>query len=398
MTAGVYIHIPFCDIRCGYCDFFTVADQREKMPEYLDALLREIDITSAQPQWRQERFATLYFGGGTPSLLTPDQLARIIAAVSAHFHLTADPEVTLETNPTTVDRAKLAAFRDAGINRLSLGVQSFHEHELKFLDRDHSVAESVAAFEAARAAGFDNVSFDLIYTLPGQTLAQWQATLDHTTELGPEHISAYTLTYEKGTPLFRQLQSGSFRVSPEEKQRQMQLTTIECLHARGFEQYEVSNFSRPGVHSRHNQKYWDNSPYLGLGASAHSYRDDRRYWNVRSISGYLDALRDARFPVAGEDVLGRDEIEFETVYLGLRQNRGVHLLSFEQRTGQSLFARYAKTVRKFFPLPPRNDALMRHLTSGAESLSGEYMRIEDGYLRLTREGFLVCDAICADFL
>ncbi len=398
MTAGLYIHIPFCEIRCGYCDFFTAANQEEQIPAYLQAICREIDLYSGTQEWQQQQFSTLYFGGGTPSLLTPTQIYDVITHAQKRFSFVSDSEITLEANPNTVNTAKLAACRHAGVNRLSLGVQSIHENELKFLDRDHTAKQSVSAFTAAQAAGFDNISLDLIYSLPKQQLQQWRQTLTHVVELAPQHISAYSLTYEEGTPLSTQLRKGRFAPASDERQRTLQLAAIDILGEHGLEQYEISNYAKPGYRSRHNQKYWDGSPYLGLGASSHSYLDNRRFWNVRNTAAYISALNQERLPVHGSEILTQDENEFESVYLGLRQSRGLQLTAFEQKTGVPFFQRYSSTLEKFFPPNIKQEQFQKELLGGSKSLNADLMQICDGYLRLTREGIMLCDAICSEFV
>lgn len=342
-------------------------------------------------------FQTLFFGGGTPSLLQAGQISDLIDTVSGRFKLAPRAEITLEANPGTVDQKKLQGYRAAGVNRLSLGVQSFQPEELQLLDRLHSAADAVRCFENARKAGFENINLDLIFAIPGQTLRTWQHSLRLAVALQPEHISAYNLTYEEGTPLTRQLQQGEVAACNEDLQKEQFLTAIEFLEAHGYSQYEISNFARPGFACQHNQKYWDASPYLGLGVSAHSFVDNRRFWNVSNLGQYMAMLAEDRLPVVGQELLGQETYAFERVFLGLRQSRGIYLKSFETETGISFFEKYAEPVSSFLPANLKNARLTAELTEGTRKLRGRLLEIEGGFLRLTRQGILLCDSICAEF-
>ncbi len=398
VSAALYIHIPFCTRRCGYCDFFTVAGQAAAIPDYLQAVERELGIYARQPQISALHFETLYFGGGTPSLLSPAQVGHLIELATRRFDFAPDPEITLEVNPETVTEAKLRGFRAAGVNRLSFGVQSFRPQELAFLERAHSVGQAERCFEAARRVGFHNLSLDLIYGLPGQTLASWEENLHRACALALEHISAYNLTFEAGTPLTRRLRAGEFRSLPDARQRDLHLRTMELLRANGYEHYEISNYCRPGFRSRHNCKYWDGSPYLGLGASAHSFVGSRRFWNVRGLKSYLDSLKRDVLPLAGEECLSPEQVSFERVFLGLRQRRGVRLRDFDATSGVSFFERFQKPLHKLFSADLRNPRLLSGLLDGTLSLESPWLKIEAGFLRLTDQGVVLCDAICAEFI
>ncbi len=397
MTAGLYIHIPFCEHICGYCDFYRVAQRESQIPVYLQALKKEINLYSEDPAVNGLRFETLYFGGGTPSLLTPAQLDSLVQTVFSKFHFVSQPEITVETNPGTVNLQKLRGFRTAGVNRLSLGIQSFRADELKLLDRIHSVEDAVACFNDARQAGFDNISIDLIFALPSQTVGDWKRNLKAAVALAPNHISAYNLTFEEGTPLTRQLQTGVFQKLCEELQAEMQLTTIEYLSARGYAHYEISNYAQPNFHSRHNQKYWDGSPYLGLGTSAHSFVGPRRFWNFAHLAKYQESLSSDKRPVTGEEYLDLEDQAFEKVFLSLRQRRGIHLRSFEIELHMSFFDNYLQALSKFFCEDFHDRELTQGLINGARKLKSRLLEFEDGFLRLTTPGVLVCDAICSEF-
>jgi len=395
-TAGLYLHFPFCNIRCGYCDFFTVTKKPDLIPAYLEALMTEAEIYAKDSAWQSRPFSTIFFGGGTPSLLQLGQISSLLNHFQKQFNFCPEVEITLETNPNTVNREKLASFLSAGINRLSFGVQSFHTHELNFLDRDHSQNHSLSAFENARQVGFENISVDLIHSLPGQSMQDWRYNLKRTIAIAPEHISAYCLTYEEGTPLSVLKQKGKFKPAAEERQREIQLTTIDFLEKSGYPQYEISNFAKPGFESQHNQKYWDGSPYLGLGPSSHSYAVNQRWWNIANLNGYIKSLKNNILPVQEMETLTSEAFSFEKIYLGLRQMQGVNLRAFEHTTGVSIFQRYRPTLEKFFgaDFNERESSL----TAGRSEAYTKLLQIKDGFLQLTQEGTLLSDSVFSEFL
>lgn len=396
MTAGLYIHIPFCSIRCGYCDFYTVTQAHAAIPSYLEALKREIQLFAERDEVKALDFGTIYFGGGTPSLLEAGQIGALIAHAFSHFRFHEPVEITIEANPGTVSLDQFKEFRRVGVNRVSIGVQSFSEAELRFLDRDHSAEQSIRCVQNARKADFENLSLDLIFGLPEQEVDTWMQNLHRAAALEPDHISAYNLTFTDGTPLTRQLRQGRFELCDEEKQRSMQLAAIEILDTYRYPQYEISNYARPGFESRHNRKYWDGSPYLGLGASAHSLLGQKRFWNIRNYRLYTEFLAQDKLAISGEEQLGRDDVCFERLFLGLRQRRGVSLSEFEICTGIGFFEKYGSTLNKFFDCHFNNE-LLSALTLGKSNLKTKLMEFENGFLKLTEEGILVCDAICAEF-
>lgn len=379
-TAALYLHIPFCEQRCRYCDFYTVAKREQAIPQYLDALLAEIALFAEQPFWQQQKYATIFMGGGTPSLLGIAQVDALLQALRAHFCVTDDAEITMEANPGTVSRETLAGYRRAGVNRLSLGVQTFWEDELQQVDRLHSVRDIYETVAHAQAAGFHNLSIDLIFALPGQRPHRWRHNLEQAVQLAPEHISAYNLTIEEGTPLFKMLKSGELRQLSEWQARTVYNFTIDYLAANGYAQYEVSNFARPGFHSRHNSKYWDGSAYLGLGASAHSFDGQRRFSNVGNYVHYIRKLENRQLPCAFEEMLTPAQRQFEMIFLGLRRSEGLDLSAYSATFQRNFMADYGRQLEK--------------MMSGGRAL----LQLENGHLRLTREGLLLCDAVCAEFL
>ncbi|MBI4586286.1 MAG: radical SAM family heme chaperone HemW [Planctomycetes bacterium] len=333
--AGLYLHVPFCRKRCPFCDFAISCDL-SKASAWEEAIGREAARWAGA--WGQP-FDTVYFGGGTPSLLEPERLERILGRLRATFEIDGQAEVTLEANPGTLGPAGLSRLFEIGVNRLSLGVQSFDEGDLILLGREHGVADSLNAFRWARQAGFRNQVIDLIYGLPGRSAEHWREQLRRAIELGPEHISAYMLTYEPGTAFTRRKERGEFREPPEGEALELFLMTREELEKGGYEHYEISSFARPGFQSRHNRKYWEGAPYLGLGPSAHSFRDPERFWNYPRLKDYLDALAAGRSPIAGGEILSREEKRFEQLFLGLRTSRGLELEEFYKEFGEGEAAR-----------------------------------------------------------
>ncbi|KAA3657565.1 MAG: coproporphyrinogen III oxidase family protein, partial [Calditrichaeota bacterium] len=378
-AAALYIHIPFCAKRCDYCDFYTVANQEHVIPSYLAALQKEIAQYAEIPHWQNQNFSTIYFGGGTPSLLSPQQVQHIIEILKNAFTFAHDTEVTFEVNPGSTTRENMQGYVEAGVNRISIGAQSFLPDELQQLDRLHSVDETITTVESARVAGIDNLSIDLIFALPRQRPSRWRYSLERAIALQPEHISAYNLTIEQGTPLQKSVAAGKVHPMSEWRQRLFYDHTIGFLEQHGYSHYEVSNYSKPGFESRHNSKYWDGSFYLGLGASAHSFDGARRFWNVRSFAQYIKKLQNAQLPIAGEEILTQPQREFETIMLGLRQKSGLDVQDFEHIFQIDFQRKYHKQLAK---LTMQNPPLLNW---------------ENSRLALTREGWLLCDAVCAEF-
>ena len=383
--ASLYIHIPFCEHKCIYCDFYSIAPNesasRSELPtaHFVTRLLKEMELRSNDLRFHAN-YETVFLGGGTPSLLSVNELGTILDAVRRNFQFEPAAEVTLETNPGTVDRRKLEAFRSLGINRLSIGIQSFHEDDLKFLTRIHSAGQAKACVRDAWNAGFENVSLDLMFSLPHQTRERWKSNLDQAMELCPSHISCYSLIVEPNTPLANMVASKQISILSNEDDASLYEMTIGYLAERGFEQYEVSNFAKPGLKSRHNSNYWNHTNYLGFGPSAHSFwntdEGPQRWWNVPSIVGYLDRLSDGDLPVAGSERLSPGQIIDEEIYLGLR-SEGIDIEGFRKRHGKDVTVEHRALV----------DDLLEH----------QLAVVENGRLRLTLAGYMVCDEICASF-
>ncbi|SHE81416.1 oxygen-independent coproporphyrinogen-3 oxidase [Desulfacinum infernum DSM 9756] len=336
---GLYVHVPFCRGKCAYCDFYSEPSEALAF-RWVDAVLREADLYKDL----FSRFDTLYLGGGTPSLLSGEDLRRLLTGLRERFHFEASAEITLEANPDDVSPDRASLWRGLGINRLSLGVQSFDDRMLRLLGRRHNASQAVAAVETAREAGFSNLGVDLMWGLPEQTLAHWQSTLERALAFSPEHLSCYELTLERGTPFHQRALRGELSLPSEEESRRIFTTTSRFLETRGYVHYEISNFARgEPFQSRHNRKYWHHVPYLGLGPSAHSFDGRRRWWNVRSVRAYCERLEGGATPVAGEEVPGPDERRLEALLLGFRTREGVplHLVGESHRVRRAVEAAVA---------------------------------------------------------
>ncbi|MBO0706745.1 MAG: radical SAM family heme chaperone HemW [Candidatus Dormibacteraeota bacterium] len=320
----LYLHIPFCRHKCGYCDFNAYAGMDRQMPAYVEALERELDVALATRPFGSLR--TVYLGGGTPSLLPPRLASRLLASIRDRFQVEPDAEVTLEANPATTDPERLEAWRRGGVNRLSLGLQGFDGRVLAVLERRTDGSQAVRAFRAARDAGFDNVSLDLIYGVPFQDLASWRDTVQRAIDLGPEHLSSYCLSFEEGTLLDRRRRQGKLPEVEADAQWEFLETACELLERAGFERYEVSSWARPGYRSRHNAAYWECRPVYGAGAGAHSYATDGerawRWWNVAHPREYVAAVEAGNVVFDGEELPG-PQARAERLMMGLRTLAGL---------------------------------------------------------------------------
>lgn len=366
-SLGLYVHIPFCKQKCVYCDFYSLPRREEDMDAYVSALERQLGQYAHPANYIVN---SVYFGGGTPSFLGAERLCRLLRRVRTSFHVSYGAEITLEANPDSAcDSADLAKLRQTGFNRLSLGMQSACDEELNALGRVHTMAQVRAAVTAARAADFQNISLDLIYGLPGQTLSRWRTNLEAAAALEPEHLSCYGLKAEPGTPLYAQRNT----LPGDEVQANMYLETVDFLEARGWRQYEISNFARPGRESRHNLKYWTMEEYLGLGPGAHSYFQGRRFAWARSLDAYL-----AGTPVLSEDhKISRRERTDEWLMLKARTVQGLHPDQFEGLFGLD-----------FSPFLP----FLRQCEAAG------YAVHEEGRWHLTPRGFLVSNQIISELL
>ena len=336
-SASLYLHIPFCHTRCHYCDFNTYAGMLPLREPYVKALLQEIALagTMAQhPDGTLRRSRTIFFGGGTPSLLTVAQITRLLNACFASFAVDKDAEITMEANPGTLDKEQLQGIRAAGINRLSMGAQSFDAELLQTLGRIHTPEEITQAVVFARAAGFTSINIDFMFGLPGQTMQHWRDTLDRALDLRPEHLSLYSLIIEEGTPFHEWAHEGRITPGDEDLCADMYEYADERLRLAGYENYEISNWALPGHHSKHNLTYWQNLPYIGMGAGAYSTFGGRRFSNILEPLEYIKAVNRQRLPEADSELVEREQEMSETAFLALRTAMGLHLPTFEQRFSQ----------------------------------------------------------------
>jgi oxygen-independent coproporphyrinogen III oxidase len=359
MFKRIYVHIPFCIKKCRYCAFVSSPPNKEELKEYPALLLRELQLhaSAAGP------VASIYFGGGTPSLLQPRQLARLLEEINAQGGIQAESEITLEANPGSVDQISLRGFRDAGINRISLGIQSFDDRFLECLGRIHTAEQSRQAFRDARTAGFNNISIDLIHSLPGQSLLQWRSELLHAIKLAPEHLSIYGLTVEEGTPFARSYPTGCHELPDDDLSADMFELADELLTAAGFEHYEIANYARPGYRSEHNSGYWKRDGYLGLGVAAHSFLRDGygvRFGNPDNLEDYRDGVTAGQLERIDEQRLTQSDAMAEYMFLGLRLADGVSLPAFEREFGRSLESAYGSTTADLvrFGLLGQNGSLL----------------------------------------
>jgi len=337
-TVSLYLHIPFCHTRCHYCDFNTYAGILPLREPYVRALITEIELAGQLAQLADgtpRRSRTIFFGGGTPSLLTVEQITRLLAACHKAFAVDEQAEITLEANPGTLSFEQLTGLRAAGINRLSLGSQSFDAELLHTLGRIHTPEEIVQALSNARAAGFSSINLDFMFGLPGQTMKHWKATLDRALALHPEHFSLYSLIIEEGTLFYTWTNEGRIIPGDEDLCADMYEYADERLQAEGYENYEISNWALPGHQSLHNLTYWQNLPYIGMGAGAHSFFGGRRFSNILDPQEYIKLLKKQQRPEAEGELIDRIQEMSETAFLGLRTAQGLHLSTFEERFAES---------------------------------------------------------------
>jgi oxygen-independent coproporphyrinogen-3 oxidase len=383
---GLYVHVPFCSAICNYCNFNRGLFDADLKRRYVDALIAEIERAGLAERaggaggagGATETADTIFFGGGTPSLLEPDEIARIIAACESAFDVAANREVTMEANPESVTEARLAAYRLAGVNRLSFGVQSFREDELRRLSRLHSADRARAAFAEARAAGFDNVSLDLMMWLPEQRVSEWLESVDASIALGPEHLSLYMLEVYPNAPLKEDMARARWSQAPDEDVASMYLAAMARLDAAGYHQYEISNVARPGRRSRHNLKYWTDGEWLGFGCGAHSTRDGVRWKNVSSTAEYIETT--VRGGTLGLDVrrLTPDERLGDALFTGLRLVDGIDTNAIQTRYGVDVWRRFGADLEPF--------------------LEAGCLRRHGDRLSLTRQGMLLAHEVMSVFV
>jgi oxygen-independent coproporphyrinogen-3 oxidase len=372
-SIGLYVHIPFCSAICNYCNFNRGLFDAALKDRYVRALEREIAATG-----QREAADTIYFGGGTPSLLEPEEIRDLIEACSRAFTISPDAEITLETNPETVTGDRLERFRAAGVNRISFGVQSFRDTELRRLGRLHSAEKARLACGSARRAGFENVSLDLMIWLPQQSPADWRDSVEQLIDLSPDHASLYILELYPNAPLKEEMARAGWSLAPDEDAAEMYLWSMERLERAGYRQYEISNVARPGMESRHNLKYWQDGEWLGFGCGAHSTRGGVRWKNVSATTEYVDRVASGASLVSERRVLGASERLEEALFTGLRLASGLDISSVGITYGVDVWERFGGRLRPY--------------------LDAGLLQLERPYLRLTREGMLVANEIMAVFV
>lgn len=372
---ALYVHVPFCHTLCGYCDFYSLVFDKRQVSPLVDALLTDLERSVAG---RDLRVDTIFVGGGTPTTLPANELGRLLTGVAALADDLGRVEFTCEANPATVTPEIAATLAQTGVNRVSVGAQSFHRSELRVLDRIHEPAQVGETVRNLRAAGIPQVNLDLIFAAPGQSLGAWRDNLQQALALGPQHLSCYALTYEEGTPLTERLRRGEFTPADDEHEANLYETTIDTLAAAGFEQYEISNFAQPGRECRHNLVYWRNEPYLGVGPSAAGFDDGVRYKNVPDLAAYSRAIASGRSPRIEEERLSPEHRARETMMLSLRLTAGVDRGRFVERFQVDPLELFSGIIE-----PKRELGLIA---------------VDRERVALTRRGMLLADAIIAEFL
>jgi oxygen-independent coproporphyrinogen-3 oxidase len=382
VSFSLYVHIPWCQSKCPYCDFNSHAAASWPEADYTRALISELEHRVAAAPYSGERLKTIFFGGGTPSLFDPKSIGEIIDAANRLCGIEADAEITLEANPGTVDAAKLSGMRAAGVNRISFGAQSFNPATLKFLGRIHSADETRAAAKMAHRAGFEHLNLDLIFAVPGQTVADVLFDIESVAALEPDHISAYNLTFEEGTAFFTDLKRGRIKQLPSDEQAAMYQTVREEIPRRGYPMYEISNYAAPGHEARHNLTYWRGETYLGIGAGAHSFarieNGGRRWWNEKLPSRYVAAIEERRLAEAGAETIDEKTAQSEYVFLNLRLRDGFALADFQTR-----FNRHFDCIFGSVATPLLKNGLLT---------------LERGRIFLTNRGLEMADSVFAEFV
>ena len=368
----LYIHIPFCVKKCAYCDFLSGPANEKTREEYVELLCEEICL--AKEKTNGYRVSTVFFGGGTPSILEGSQMKRIMDVVKETFDISDDCEISMEMNPGTVNEEKLQAYYESGINRLSIGLQSVHNEELKMLGRIHSYEEFLESYHMARKMGFQNINVDLISAIPGQTVESWEETLQTIIDLNPEHISAYSLIIEEGTPFYEKYGEDDSELPSEDDERTIYWRTKELMAKAGYARYEISNYAKEGRKCQHNIGYWNRTPYLGFGIGAASFFEHTRYTNPEKTSDWKEAFEEKYH---GEELSKEDEME-EFMFLGLRMMEGVSKEEFENQFGKPMEEVYGKQIEK---------------------LKTEHLLEEnEGRIYLTEKGIDVSNTVFVEFL
>ncbi|HEX7356277.1 MAG TPA: radical SAM family heme chaperone HemW [Ignavibacteriaceae bacterium] len=374
-NCALYIHIPFCDHKCIYCDFYSIITS-DNISSFLSALKKEIKYFSNY--YSKDRiYTSIFFGGGTPSLMEPEYLEQIIVELKNNFNVDENAEVTMETNPGTVDKTKLKKFKEAGINRISIGIQSFNEEELKFLTRIHDKQTAINTVYNAAEVGFENISVDLIFNLPDQTKEKWINNLETVTQLPIKHLSAYSLILERGTILNKLVLDKKITMQDDDYDADLYENTIDFLVSNGFYQYEVSNFTKPGFECVHNNAYWRYRDYLSFGTSSHSFMDGKRWWNYSSLKKYISEIKLNNHAVMNSEIISKEQMHNEYVMLALRSS-GLDLNDYKKKFSDD----WIKKNYSYFELL-KNE---------------QHLSIVNNRIKLTAKGYAVCDEILKNIL
>lgn len=373
---GLYVHIPYCRQKCSYCDFNSYASMEGTVPEYFNALNNEISSYSDMLQGFTVK--TVFMGGGTPSYVDSKYMHQLMSSLNRHMNIEGDAEISIETNPGTLTEKKLSVYREAGINRLSIGLQAWQNSLLKYLGRIHNIEDFITNYKLALKAGFNNINVDLIFGIPGQSIKDWTDTIDNISQLDITHLSCYSLKIEEGTPFGLQLEKGKLKAVEDELDREMYWIAIEKLRNNGFKQYEISNFAREGYECRHNLVYWNAEEYVGFGAGAHSYFNKKRFNNVGDIHRYSSLINNNESTIENVQAIDEQDSMSEYMILRLRLVEGVLSKDFEQRFGVALSTKYSKQIERL-------------VSSGLADFNGNK-------LRLTQKGLDLANQALVEFI
>ena len=368
--SGIYIHFPFCNVKCGYCDFYSIVNRKESIPDFIESIIKEIDLYFNSNDLNKLKFDTIFLGGGTPSLIEPHYIEKIFKTLSNHINFSIIKEITIEANPGEASKKYLNGYKEIGVNRISFGFQSLDDKLLKFLDRLHSAKQCILAFEEARSIGFENINTDMIFNIPGQGLDILSENLKSVIKLQPEHISSYSLTVEKGTMLYSNVSKGKVVMPDEELDYNMYEMTSSIMSDNRYSQYEASNYAKNDKECLHNLHYWNLDPYIAFGPSAHGYDGEKRWWNHRSLNLYLSLLKENKLPIKNSEILSNKNKFNEIIMNGLRTSQGINI---EKLNRIITSINIDKKIQKWPQLV-----------------------IQDKYLRLKDNDFMLLDEITAD--
>lgn len=370
---GLYIHIPFCKQKCNYCDFNSYVCNEDKVQSYIDALITEIKMYNIKHQFK---FKTVFFGGGTPTFIHYKHIEALMREIE--LYIAVEAEISMECNPGTVNLESLKAYKEMGINRLSIGLQAWQPELQKVLGRIHSTEQFLMNVEQARAVGFENISADLMFALPGQSLEMWLETVGRVADIGLKHVSCYSLKIEEGTPFYKLYQQNELQPTSDELDREMYHGASDLLYKRGLKQYEISNFAVPGYECKHNLIYWENEAYLGVGAGSHSKLDGVRFSNFKNIETYIEQVMHNNFPIEEKNVIEAEEDMWETIILFLRLNKGLDIKYFNHKYKVDFMSKYAEAVSRI--------------------IKNKLAEIVDGHLKLTVLGMDLSNSVFIEFL